>query len=277
MKHMRWLLCAALLLLVGVARAASVLFIATGNVPQGKFHQLAEIARPHGIEVEVRYLNSLPADVDAGLWRGRDAVFFDSYQQDEVRDRLVRALPGLAAPNAWLYDARPAWGGGLPEAVARRLITYYASGGRQNYEGFFATLAAQLKGGDALAAAPDPVVFPKTGIYHPRWPGLVTGDVHAYLRAQGVDRAAAGPKPVIAIALHQQYIGSMQPAYIAEVVARVEAGGAVALPFYTPMMGEGGSPRYCNPAGPARPCWPTCSSTPRSRSTPTSAAPSSSA
>ena len=195
----RWLLCAALLLLAGAARAASVLFIATGNVPQGKFHQLAEIARPHGLAVEVRYLNSLPADVDAGLWRGHDAVVFDSYQQDEVRDRLVRALPGLAAPNAWLYDQRPAWGGGLPEAVARRLIDYYASGGRQNYEGFFATLAAQLAGGNAMAAAPEPVVFPKTGVYHPRLPGLVTADVHTYLRRQGVDPAAPGRKPIVAI------------------------------------------------------------------------------
>ena len=120
---LRWLLCAALLLWGGAARAASVLFIATGNVPQGKFHQLQEIARPHGIQIEVRYLGSLPADVDGGLWQGRDAVFFDSYQQDEVRERLARALPGLKAPNAWLYDARPAWGGALPEAVARRLIT----------------------------------------------------------------------------------------------------------------------------------------------------------
>ncbi|WP_259456267.1 cobaltochelatase subunit CobN [Alicycliphilus denitrificans] len=250
---LRWLLCAALLLLAGAARAASVLFIATGNVPQGKFHQLAEIARPHGLTVEVRYLNSLPADVDAGLWRGRDAVFFDSYQQDEVRDRLVRALPGLAAPNAWLYDQRPAWGGGLPEAVARRLIDYYASGGRQNYEGFFATLAAQLAGGNALAAAPDPVVFPKTGVYHPRLPGLVTADVRAYLRGQGVDPAAPGRKPVVAIALHQQYIGSMQTAYIDDMVARIEAGGAVALPFYTPMMGEGGFPKVLQPAGPGTP------------------------
>ncbi len=250
---LRWLLCAALLLLAGAARAASVLFIATGNVPQGKFHQLAEIARPHGLTVEVRYLNSLPADVDAGLWRGRDAVFFDSYQQDEVRDRLVRALPGLAAPNAWLYDQRPAWGGGLPEAVARRLIDYYASGGRQNYEGFFATLAAQLQGGNPLAAAPDPVVFPKTGVYHPRLPGLVTADVRAYLRGQGVDPAAPGRKPVVAIALHQQYIGSMQTAYIDDMVARIEAGGAVALPFYTPMMGEGGFPKVLQPAGPGTP------------------------
>ena len=185
----RWLwlwLCLLALAPLGAAQAASVLFIATGNVPQGKFHQLAEIARPHGITVEVRYLGSLPADVDGGLWQGRDAVFFDSYLQDQVRDRLTRALPALKAPNAWLYDAQPAWGGGLGEAVARRLIQYYASGGRQNYEGFFATLAAQLAGGNALAAAPDPVVFPKTGIYHPRLPGQVTDDPVAYLRGQGI-------------------------------------------------------------------------------------------
>jgi len=250
---LRWLLCAALLLLAGAVRAASVLFIASSNVPQGKFHQLQEIARPHGIAVEARYLASLPADVDAGLWQGYDAVFFDTYQQDQVRARLVRALPGLAAPHAWLYDQHPAWGGGLPEAPARRLIDYYSSGGRQNFDGFFATLAAQLAGGNALAAASDPVVFPKTGVYHPRLPGLVTADVAAYLRGQGVDAQAAQRKPVVAISLHQQYIGSMQTAYIDDMVARIEAGGAVALPFYTPMMGEGGFAKVLQPAGAGTP------------------------
>ncbi|WP_313082913.1 cobaltochelatase subunit CobN [Pulveribacter sp.] len=254
-NKLRWLrLCAALLLLLaGTARAASVLFIATGNVPQGKFHQLAEIARSHGISVEVRYLNSLPADVDAGLWQGRDAVFFDSYLQDQVKGRLVRALPALAVPHAWLYDQRPAWGGGLPEPVAHRLIGYYASGGRQNYEGFFATLAAQLAGGNALAAAPDPVVFPKTGVYHPRLAGLVTADALAYLRGQGAQPGAPGRRPVVAIALHQQYIGSMQTAFIDDLAARIEAGGAVALPFYTPMMGEGGFAQVLQPGGPGTP------------------------
>lgn len=248
----KWLM-GLMLLLTGAAQAASVLFIATGNVPAGKFHQLAEIARPHGLTVEVRFLGSLPADVDGGLWRGHDAVFFDSYLQDEVRARLTRALPALALPHAWLYDARPAWGGGLPEAVAQRLVRYYASGGRQNFEGFFATLAAQLQGRDALGAAQAPVVFPKTGIYHPRTPGLVTADPAAYLRTQGVDPTDGQRRPVIAIALHQQYIASMQTAFIDDLIARIEAAGATALAFYTPMLDPGGVTRVLQPGGAGTP------------------------
>ncbi len=249
----RWFWMLALLLAAGGAQAASVLFIATGNVPAGKFRQLQQIAQPLGLQLEVRYLASLPADVDAGLWRGMDAVFFDSYQQDQVRERLARALPGLAAPHAWLYDAQPAWGGGLPEAVARRLVGYYASGGRANYQGFFATLAAQLAGGDALAAAPAPVVFPKTGIYHPRQGGLVAADPLAYLQARGVQPGTGARPPVVAIALHQQYVASMQTDFIDDLIARIEAGGAVALPFYTPMMGGGGFAQVLQPGGAGTP------------------------
>ena len=110
------LAAATALLGAAAAHAATVLFIATGNVPAGKFRQLAEIARPHGVTVEMRYVHRLPAEVDEGLFRGADAVFFDTYQIDEVRDRLARALPGLVAPHVWLYDARPAWRGGSTSA-----------------------------------------------------------------------------------------------------------------------------------------------------------------
>ena len=149
----RWLALCLLAFLpvwpVGVAQAASVLFIATSNVPPGKFRLLADIARPHGIDVQVRYLGKIPADADAGLFQGQDMVFFDTYQQDDVRQHLARALPGLRAPHAWLYDARPAWGGGVNEALGRRLAQYYSNGGRQIFEGFVATVAAHLKGQSA--------------------------------------------------------------------------------------------------------------------------------
>ncbi len=245
----RWLaLCLLAFLPVGVAQAASVLFIATSNVPPGKFRLLADIARPHGIDVQVRYLGKIPADADAGLFQGQDMVFFDTYQQDDVRQHLARALPGLRAPHVWLYDARPAWGGGVDEALGRRLAHYYSNGGRQNFEGFMATVAAHLKGQSAQGV-PDPVIFPKTAIYHPRAPGQVFADPLAYLRWAGVDPADPQRRPVVALAVHQQYIASVQADYIDDLIARIEAGGAVALAFYSPMMDAGALDRMLRPQG----------------------------
>ncbi len=236
-------LLAAALLLGGSAHAANVLFIAGGNVPAGKFRQLAEIARPHGVQIETRYVHRLPAEVDSGLFRGFDAVFFDTYQTDEVREKLARALPGLDAPHAWLYDARAAWSG-LPDALAKRLVAYYNSGGRANFDGFFASLAAHFAGRSA-AGIPAPVVFPKTAIYHPRAPGLVLPDTAAYFAWKKPPADA----PVIAIALHQQYVASMQTAYLDDLIARIEAAGAVALPFYAPMLDAAALPRMLAPEG----------------------------
>lgn len=243
MRALHALATAAALLGTVAAHAATVLFIATGNVPAGKFRSLAEIARAHGVAVEVRYAHRLPAEVDAGLFRGYDTVFFDTYQIDEVRERLARALPGLEAPHLWLYDARPAWRG-LPDATAKRLVAYYNSGGRANFEGFFASLAAHFAGRAPEGIAP-PVVFPKAAIYHPQAPGLVFADAAAYFAWK---KPAPGA-PVVAIALHQQYIASMQTAYLDDLVARIEAAGAVALPFYAPMLDAAALPRLLAPEG----------------------------
>ena len=243
MRVLHALAAATALLGAAAAHAATVLFIATGNVPAGKFRQLAEIARPHGVTVEMRYVHRLPAEVDEGLFRGADAVFFDTYQIDEVRDRLARALPGLVAPHVWLYDARPAWRG-VPDALAQRLVAYYNSGGRANFDGFFASLAAHFAGRppEGIAA---PVVFPKSAIYHPQAPGQVFADAAAYFAWK---KPAAGA-PTVAIALHQQYIASMQTAYIDDLIHRIEAAGGVALPFYAPMLDAAALGRLLAPAG----------------------------
>ncbi len=225
----------AALAVTAAADAASVLFIATNNVPPGKFHLLAKVAKSHGISVEVRYADKLPADSDDSLFKGRDAVFFDTYLQDYVRGKLAHALPGLKAPHVWLYEASPAWGG-MPEATARRLLAYYVNGSRANFDGFFATLAAQLAGRPATGIA-DPIVFPKSAVYHPRAPGLVFADPAAYLRWKGVEPSRR--PPTVALFLHQQYIASEQTAFIDDLIARIEAAGALPLPVYAPAMDNG--------------------------------------
>jgi cobaltochelatase CobN len=211
-----------------------VLFIATGNVPAGKFVHLARIAAAHGIRVEHRYLHELPAEPDAGLWTGFDAVFVDSYLQDQVRARLAQALPGLRAPQAWLYDARAAWRG-FPDALGQRLVDYYSSGAEQNFDRFFASLRLHLRGGDPLSVAP-PVIFPKTALYHPQAPDLVFPSVADYLAWRGLDGSAAARPPLVAVAFHQQYLASMETGLVDDLIAGIERRGGVALAFYAPAM-----------------------------------------
>ncbi len=254
------LACVVGALPLATAQAASLLFVATGNVPPGKFRQLQALAQPHGLTLAVKYVNQLPAEVSGSVFKGHDMVLFDTYQVDDVRARLTKALPELKVPHVWLYDAKPAWAG-VPDALAKRLVAYYNSGGQANFNGFFATLAAH-RAGKPWVDLPAPMVFPKTGVYHPKAPRLVFDDVAQYMAwhaAQGKGRhavangvtpggpgGASGP-PVVAVALHQQYIASMQTAFVDDLIARIEQAGAVALPFYTPMMEPGALLRVLAP------------------------------
>ncbi|QTD46372.1 cobaltochelatase subunit CobN [Ottowia testudinis] len=230
-----------------------LLFIASGNVPKGKFRQLAQIAAPHGMAVEVRYLSSIPAKSGPSLWDGYDAVFFDSYLYDQIQEQLAQALPGLKAPHAWLYDAKPRWGGGLPDGPAKALVQYYSNGGQRNFEGFFTLLAATLAGQGAPADLAPPVLFPKVAVYHPKAPQLVFDSVPAFLQWRGVGSAGAARPPIVAIAMHQQYIASMQTGFIDDLVARIEAAGAMALPVYGPMMPAGAIAQMLRPDSQAPP------------------------
>lgn len=233
---------------IGQARHR-VLFIATSNVPKGKFRNLAAIAADAGIEIEARYLPQIPADADASIYAGFDAVFVDSYLRDQVKAHLARSLPGLTVPTAWLYDKQPEWSGGLDGATAHALIDYYSNGGAQNFRGFFTLLAARLDGKPAPRTLPPPLVFPETAAYHPRLPGLVEGDPQRYLQWAG----AAPGKPVIAVLIHQQYIASMQTGFIDAMIAHIEAQGAIPLVLYAPAMETGTLAAWLRPRSDAPP------------------------
>ncbi|MBI2748368.1 MAG: cobaltochelatase subunit CobN [Burkholderiales bacterium] len=230
------------------APAASVLFVTTSPVTPGKFRVLAEAAAPHGIQVEAKFVEKL-GTVDAALWRGFDAVVFDAprdHLQDAIRARVADALPALArskTPALWLHVNAPSWQH-LPDDVAKRLHAYYVNGGRTNNAGFFETLAAHLARKPGQAIAP-PQVFAATAIYHPKAPSLVFNDTASYLRWKG----AAPGKPVVAIAFHQQSIAAEQTGLIDDLIARIEAGGAVPLAFYSPVMDNTAATQMLAPGG----------------------------
>lgn len=214
-----------------VSHAASILFLATSNVPPGKFSTLAEIARPYGLDVEVRYMNDIPADTDASLFAGRDVVFVDTYLQDAMRARLSKALPDTTVPIGWVYDKAPA-ATNMPLPLVRRLAAYYSNGGQANFEGFFATVSDWLAGKPVRDIA-DPIVFPEAAIYHPDAPGQFFTDPLGYLKWKQVDPAHR--PPVVAIAFHEQYVSSMQTRLVDDLIHRVEAAGAVPMAYYHPI------------------------------------------
>ena len=226
-----------LLLGNGQAQAANgrILVISTAPIQPGKFLRLADAARGHGLQLDARFAEKLPAESGPELFKGYELVLFDTprdHLQAFVEARLAAALPGLKAPALWLHDGKPRWQG-LPDELARRLHCYYINGGRQNFDGFLGTLAAHLAG-RPTSGIPPPIVFPKSGLYHPDHPGLVFAAPADYLRWKAGGPAPAAP--VIAIALHQQYIAAEQTAFIDDLIRRIERAGAVPLPFYSPVM-----------------------------------------
>ena len=226
----------AALSIAGSTLAENLLIIATSPVPPGKFKAVADIGRQHGITVEAHFAERLPADQAARLLEKSDFIVFDaarSHMQDAVKGKLGKALDGLKTPYLWMKDDGPA-GNGLPKELAARLHAYYTNGGRTNYEGFFATLAAQLRGQPQPRLAA-PFVFPDDAIYHPKAPNRVFATPAEYFKWRGI--ALDKRPPTIAIAFHQIYIGAEQTTFIDDLVARIEAGGAIALPYYAGVMG----------------------------------------
>ena len=227
----RIFLIALALLAAGPAAASRLLFVTAAPVQAVKFRLLAELGRAQGVEIEARYVEKLGPDEMVGLFSGYDAVFFDTPRDnilEAVRGPLARTLDGLRGPRMWLHEKRAEWDG-IPDDLARRLHGYFINGGRTNFEGFVRTWKA-YRAGQAWADLPPPVVFPKAAVYHPRAPGLVFENPAAYFAWKGVDPAQR--PPVIGIAFHQAYLASEQTAVIHDLIERIEAGGAIALPFY---------------------------------------------
>lgn len=228
--------------------AANVLFVSASPIAPGKFRVLAEVAAPYGIKIEAKFVEKLGA-IDAGLWRGFDAVVFDAprdHIQEAIAARVNGALPALARAKTsalWLNVQTPRWQN-LPDDVAKRLHAYYVNGGRANNAGFFATLAAHLAHKPWQKIAP-PQVFAATAIYHPKAPNLVFNDTAAYLRWKGQPKG----RPVVAIAFHQQSIAAEQTQAIDDLIARVEAAGAVPLAFYSPVMDNTATSQLLAPEG----------------------------
>ncbi|CAG0957022.1 cobaltochelatase CobN [Methylophilaceae bacterium] len=236
----RGLLAAGLLVCSLAVQAATVLFVSTSPVSPGKFNNLANIAKTYDIQVESRFVERLAADIGSELFSGADLVVFDAprdHIEAYIRTRLAGALPPLeksGKPFIWI-STKSANAGALPDGLPQRLHDYYVNGGRSNFENFFRTLQAHFDG-KPWAEVTDPIIFPPSAVYHPEAPQLVFDNAAAYFTWRKIDLSQQPHPAVVAIAMHQQYIAAEQTAFIDHLIRDIEAEGAIALPFYSPVM-----------------------------------------
>lgn len=240
-KHLfsQSLLAACILTCSLAAQATTVLFISNSPVSPGKFNNLTKIAKDYDIQVKYSFVEKLNTEVDGELFLDADMVIFDAprdHIEGYIKSRLINAIPALeksGKPFAWL-STNSVRSSNLPLELGERLHTYYINGGHTNFENFFRTLQAHFSGkrwGDIA----EPIVFPSSAIYYPQAPSLVFDNVGSYLAWRKIN-LLKDPRPVIAIAFHQQYIAAEQTAFIEHLIGDIEKRGGIALPFYSPVM-----------------------------------------
>ncbi|MDP2246815.1 MAG: cobaltochelatase subunit CobN, partial [Nitrosomonadales bacterium] len=223
------------------AQAATVLFVSSSPVSPGKFNNLSKIAKAYDVDVEFRFAEKLDANVNANMFARADIVIFDAprdHIEAFIRAKLDHVLPQLeksAKPLIWM-STQMAQTSGITEPLGQRLHAYYVNGGRDNFKHFFQTLQYHFAG-KPWDAVQDPIIFPASAVYHPDAPSLIFDSPDAYLKWRKVDLSAS-KLPIIAIALHQQYIAAEQTAFIDDLIRKIENAGAIALPFYSPVMDD---------------------------------------
>ena len=215
------------------APAMTVMYVSASNVPLGKFHALADIAKAYGIDVQQRSLQSLPDGVDAANLPAADLLVIDAYQQEQVQAKLGKAMDvfvNAKRPFIWHLEKAPQ-GAGMPDSLVQQLTAYYINGGKGNYANYFKALQRWTQGRslDGIAA---PVEYPKSAIYHPAAPDKVFLNAQEFLDWKQLKLSQL--PPVVAINFHQQQLAGMQTEVIDDLVQRIEKTGAVAMPYYNP-------------------------------------------
>ncbi|MFC4621460.1 cobaltochelatase subunit CobN [Comamonas nitrativorans] len=225
-----------------LAYAEPLLFLTNStSSSRGKFVALDKIAQSHGVDTEVMYFNDLPKELDAALFKKYSVIWVDSFIPGPGRKQLDQAFEKAGVPVGFVSTEGKPRGIHMPEDILQRLNLYYANGGQENFNGFFATVAAWRAGKpwNKIAA---PKVFPKSGFYHPDAPNKFFANAADYSRWQkSADKkkktAVDKKRPTrIGIAFYDQNVGSMQAGLLDGLIRGVEQAGGVPMAFYYPFM-----------------------------------------
>ncbi|MFQ7901700.1 cobaltochelatase subunit CobN [Stutzerimonas degradans] len=199
--------------------------VATDFVLQGKIDRLAQRAAEFGVALSRAPMHAQDSTADTP-----DLLILDVPRPADlvaIQQGLGERLNNTRLP--WIrVGGGPSAFGNLPAPVARRLIGYYANGGRQNLDNLFAYLRAWHDRAQ-LDAIPPPVTLVDAGIYHPAAPKPFA-QVEDYL-AWGTARWRSDA-PRVAFAIHRGALADDQLRLIDTLITRSEARGLAPMAFW---------------------------------------------
>ncbi|MBZ0164680.1 MAG: cobaltochelatase subunit CobN [Notoacmeibacter sp.] len=211
--------------------------LSTSFVLDAKFRLLADAAAERDLAFGWIHVDAAgPAEI-ARVLEGADIVLIDAPRDSDIA--AVEAGAGEAVRASGLPVLRvsvmnrasrlaPA---GLSSDTAERIFGYYVGGTRSNHRNLASYLVALIGGGD-VSVVPRPVELPNGGIYHPDADGIFA-DLPAYLAWwQSRSGGQAEDKPVIGMETSSSYISDGQTRMLDDIVAGIEAKGAIPLVFY---------------------------------------------
>ena len=227
----------ALLVSFATAQAADmhkVLYVSGTHSNTAKLTVIKEQAAKYGISFDEVNARDFKTGAEAlARFNGYDLVLMDDSSARSSEKSFGKFLPEAASASSrllainWLQS--PDLVRGLTHEQAQALHDYYDNGGLVNLSRM-ADYLAQKVFGDGSISVPAPVVYPEVGIYAPGYDGLIFKDVAGYLDWRGVTLEEG--RPVIGVMLQRAQIESVNTAVVDDAIARIEARGALAIPFF---------------------------------------------
>jgi len=129
--------------------------------------------------------------------------------------KILRFIPGSAQDVRAYFLTLQYWLSGSDENIAglvRFLVGRYAAGPRAEWR--------------TIPSAPAPLLYPETGLYHPRMAGRVGEDVSRLPKAAGAARGRVG------LLLMRSYVLAGNTAHYDGVIAALEARGLSVVPAF---------------------------------------------
>ncbi|QIB66106.1 hypothetical protein G3T16_12485 [Kineobactrum salinum] len=221
------------------AQAQNAVLLTSDFVLEGKLRAVQQAALASG--VALHYFHAGHADTVAvsSALNQADLVLVDAPRGNDmavIEQHFGELLQSHAGARLTVVSST-VQAQALAAEHAETMGRYYRHGTQVNFDGLFRYWAVRVAG-TASGAIPAPVEFPEQGIYHPDLPELVAESPERYLqwrREAGLhtdnDEGDGIARGIGVLMSKSQFTGD-QTQLLNEIIARMEARGAVPWVFY---------------------------------------------